>query len=83
MDTYIKSFVYPAVFTILGGFGLVYISVLLQTARPYSIDTLLRHIASAFFIIVFLGAIICWLLDCPFPFGLPTFGLENQARVIG
>ncbi len=83
MDTYAKSFLYPIVFTIVGGFVIIYLGVLLNAPRPFSIDILLRYVAAGFFFIVFIGAIVSWLLDCPFPFGLPTFGLEDRPYVIG
>ena len=83
MDTYVKSFLYPLVYTIVGGFGIIYLGVLLNAPKPFTTDVLIRYVAAGFFSVVFIGAIVSWLLDCPFPFGLPTFGLEDRPYVIG
>ena len=83
MNTYVQAFLYPFLFVVLGGFLLVYLGVLLNTPRPFSPDSIFRYGAAAFFLIVFIGSIVSWLLDCPFPFGLPTFGLEDRPYVIG
>lgn len=78
-----QSVLYLLVFMIVGCFTLIYIGVLLSTPKKYTIDVLLRYVAAGFFLIVFIGSIICWLLDCSFSFGIPTFGLEDRPYVIG
>jgi len=79
----IQSVLNLLVFIIIGCFTLIYVGVLLSTPKKYSVDVLLRYVAAAFFLIVFLGSIICWLLDCSFSFGIPTFGLEDRPHVVG
>lgn len=83
MNKYAQDILYPFVFAIVGVFGIIYLGVLLNAPKQFTTDVLLRYVAAAFFLIVFLGAIICWLLDCSFSFGLPTFGLEDRPYVIG
>jgi hypothetical protein len=79
MNTYLQT----SVLIFLAGFFLVYLGVLLNAPRPFNTDSIFRYGAAIMFFIIFIGAIVSWLLDCQFTFGLPTFGLEDRPYVIG
>lgn len=79
----ILVFVYTALALILGWFFLVYLNVLFKAPKPMTSDAIFRYIAAVFFLIVFMGSIVSWMLDCSFHFELPTFGMEDRPYVIG
>ena len=79
----ILAFVYTALFLILGTFFLVYLNVLFKAPKPMTANTYFRYAAAIFFLIVFVGSIVSWMLDCSFNFELPTFGMEDRVTVIG
>lgn len=83
MNAYVNAFVYPLLIVILGSFATIYLSTLVSSTKALSSDSLFRLGSAALFLIICFGAIICFFLDCPWPFGLPTFGLENRPYVIG
>jgi hypothetical protein len=82
---YLLGYIYAALVILVGAFLSVYIGVLMDRSRPYSVDSLFRFTAAAFFLIIIFGSIISWLSGCTLTFqsGLPTFGLEDRIAPIG
>jgi hypothetical protein len=82
---YFLGYIYATLFVLIGAFLSVYVSVLMDRSKAYSIDGLFRYVGAAFFIIIFFGSVISWLSGCTLTFqsGLPTFGIEERVTVIG
>jgi hypothetical protein len=48
-------------------------------------DAYLKYASAIFLIVIILGSIISWFLDCTFNLNtlLPTFGLEDRITLLG
>jgi tryptophan-rich sensory protein len=84
MSITLLGIIYAVLFIIVGTFLAVYVDVLMKP-KSLNLDTAFRYIGAVLFIIIIIGSIISWLLDCTFNVhaGLPTFGLEERIQVIG
>ena len=84
MSISLLGIIYAFLFIIVGTFLAVYVDVLMKP-KSLNLDTAFRYLATALFILIILGSVISWLLDCTLNVqaGLPTFGLEERIQVIG